>query len=185
VIVEKDVEPGTLVVAGTRAFTLDDTRVVKVAFGVPDNMLAKFRMGSPLPVQVDALGKTFTGHITEIAASADPESRVFNIEVSLPNSSGSLKEGMIASVQVDQAAPQTVAVVPLTALMTTQSGSNIYSVFAILEREGKQYAQLKSIRVGQTVGNSVAVEEGLIPGERIIINRTNQLNDGSAVKVIY
>jgi RND family efflux transporter MFP subunit len=184
VIVEKDVEPGTLVAAGTRAFTLDDTRVVKFAFGVPDSMLARFRMGSPLPVQVDALGTTFTGRITEIAASANPESRVFNIEVSLPNSNGSLKEGMIASFQIDQAAPQTVPVVPLTALMTTQSGSNIYSVFAVREREGRQYAQLKSIRVGQTVGNSVAVEEGLIPGERIIVNRTNQLNDGSAVKVI-
>jgi hypothetical protein len=34
---------------------LDDTRVVKVAFGVPDSMLAHFRMGWPLPVQVDAL----------------------------------------------------------------------------------------------------------------------------------
>jgi RND family efflux transporter MFP subunit len=184
VIVEKDVEPGTLVAAGTRAFTLDDTRVVKFAFGVPDSMLARFRMGSPLPVQVDALGTTFTGRITEIAASANPASRVFNIEVSLPNSNGSLKEGMIASVQIDQAAPQTVPVVPLTALMTTQSGSNIYSVFAVREREGRHYAQLKSIRVGQTVGNSVAVEQGLIPGERIIVNRTNQLNDGSAVKVI-
>ncbi len=184
VIVGKDVERGTLVAAGTRAFTLDDTRVVKVAFGVPDSMLAHFRTGSPLPVQVDALGKTFTGRITEIAASADPESRVFNIEVSLPNSDSSLKEGMIASVQIDQGTPQTVPVVPLTALMTTQSGSNVYSVFSIRERDGKQYAQLKSIRVGQTVGNSVAVEEGLTPGERIIINRTNQLNDGSAVKVI-
>ena len=35
VIVEKHVEPGSLVAAGTSAFTLDDTRVVKVNFGVP------------------------------------------------------------------------------------------------------------------------------------------------------
>src|SRR6202007_3451424 len=44
VIVEKRVEPGSLVAAGTRAFTLDDTRVVKVKFGVPDNMLAHFKL---------------------------------------------------------------------------------------------------------------------------------------------
>jgi hypothetical protein len=125
-----------------------------------------------------------TGHITQIAASANPESRVFNIEVSLSNGDGYLKEGMIASVQVEQATPQTVPVVPLTALMTAESGSNSYSVFAIRQREGKQFAELKSVRVGQTVGNSVAIEEGLIPGERIIVNRTNQLNDGSAVRVI-
>jgi multidrug efflux pump subunit AcrA (membrane-fusion protein) len=184
VVVEKDVERGTLVAAGTRAFTLDDTRVVKVAFGVPDSMLAHFRMGASLPVQVDALGNTLTGHINQIAASADRESRVFNIEVSLPNPDGCLKEGIIASVKIEQATPQTVPVVPLTALMTAESGSNNYSVFAIRERDGKQFAELKTVRVGQTVGNSVVIEEGLIPGERIIVNRTNQLSDGSAVRVI-
>jgi RND family efflux transporter MFP subunit len=184
VMVEKAVERGTLVAAGTRAFTLDDTRVVKVAFGVPDSMLAHFSMGSPLPVQIEAVRRTLTGHITEIAASANRESRVFNIEVTLPNGDGCLKEGMIASVRIEQANAQTVPVVPLTALITAGSGSNNYSVFAIREREGKQFAQLKSVRVGETAGNSVVIEEGLIPGERIIVNRTNQLSDGSMVRVI-
>jgi RND family efflux transporter MFP subunit len=184
VIVEKEVERGTLVAAGTRAFTLDDTRVVKVAFGVPDNMLAHFSMGLPLPVQIEAVGRTLTGHITEIAASANRESRVFNIEITLPNKDGCLKEGMIASVRIEQANAQTVPVVPLPALITAQSGSNNYSVFTIREREGKQFAELKSVRVGEAVGNSVVIEEGLIPGERIIVNRTNQLSDGSAVRVL-
>jgi RND family efflux transporter MFP subunit len=184
VIVEKDVERGTLAAAGTRAFTLDDTRVVKVAFGVPDSMLAHFSMGAPLPVQIEAVGGTLTGHITEIAASANRESRVFNIEVTLPNGDRCLKEGMIASVRIEQANAQTVPVVPLTALVTAGSGSNSYSVFTIQEREGKQFAELKSVRVGQTMGNSVVIEEGLIPGERIIVNRTNQLSDGSAVRVV-
>jgi RND family efflux transporter MFP subunit len=183
VIVEKDVERGTLAAAGTRAFTLDDTRVVKVAFGVPDSMLAHFKMGSPLPVQIEAVGRTLTGHITEIAASANRESRVFNIEVTLQNGDRCLKEGMIASVRIEQANPQTVPVVPLTALITAESGSNNYSVFTIREREGKQFAELKSVRVGETMGNSVVIEEGLIPGERIIVNRSNQLSDGSAVRI--
>jgi RND family efflux transporter MFP subunit len=157
---------------------------VKVAFGVPDSMLAHFSIGSPLPVQIEALGRSLTGRITEIAASANRESRVFNIEVTLPNRDGCLKEGMIASVRVEQANAQTVPVVPLTALITAQSGSNNYSVFTIREREGKQFSELKAVRVGETVGNSVVIEEGLIPGERIIINRTNQLNDGTAVRAI-
>lgn len=184
VIVNKEVERGTLAAAGTPAFTLNDTRVVKVAFGVPDSMLANFRMGSPLPVQIEALGRTLTGHITEIAASANRASRVFNIEVTLPNGDGCLKEGMIASVRIEQASAQTVPVVPLTALITAGSGSNNYSVFTIREREGKQFAELKSVRVGDTLGSSVVIEEGLIPGERIIVNRTNQLSDKSAVRVV-
>ena len=130
-----------------------------------------------MPVQLEALqGQTLTGRITEIAASANRESRVFNIEVSLPNRDRSLKVGMIASIRIKRADAQNVPVVPMTALMTAESGSKNYSVFTVKEREGKQFAQLKSVRIGENFGKSVVIDEGLTPGERIIVNRTNQLS---------
>ena len=185
VVVEKNVEPGSLVNAGTRAFTLDDTRVVKVNFGVPDSMLAHLKLGAVVPVQLEALqGRTLTGRITEIAASANRESRVFNVEVTLPNRDRSLRVGMIASIRIDQANAQTVPVVPMTALMTAESGSTDYSVFTVKERDGKKFAELQSVRIGQTFGKSVVIDEGLTPGERIIVNRTNQLSNGSPIRVV-
>ena len=185
VIVEKNVERGTLASAGTSAFTLDDTRVVKVNFGVPDSMLAYLKLGDEVPVRLEALqGRTLTGRITQIAASANRESRVFNIEVSLPNRDRSLKVGMIASIRIERGDTQTVPVVPMTALMTAESGSTNYSVFTVKEREGKQFAQLKSVRIGETFGKSVVIDQGLTPGERIIVNRTNQLTDGSPIRVV-
>ena len=183
VIIEKDVERGDLVATGTRAFILDDIRVVKVNFGVPDSMLSHFKMGLPLPVQIDALGRTLMGRVTEIAASANSQSRVFNIQVTLPNRDRSLRVGMIASVRIDQGTPQSAPVVPMTALITAGSGTNNYSVFTIQERDGKQFAQLRSVRIGEAVGKSVVINEGLLPGERIIVNRTNQLNDGNLVRI--
>jgi RND family efflux transporter MFP subunit len=185
VIVEKNVEPGSLVAAGTSAFALDDTRVVKVIFGVPDSMLAYLKLGAPVPVLLEALqGRTLTGRITEIAASANRQSRVFNIEVSLPNRDRSLRVGMIASIRIERADAQNVPVVPMTALMTAESGSKNYSVFTVKERDGKQFAQLKSVRIGETFGKSVVIDEGLTPGEQIIVNRTNQLSDGSPIRAI-
>ncbi|HLH07819.1 MAG TPA: efflux RND transporter periplasmic adaptor subunit [Terriglobales bacterium] len=185
IIIEKNVEPGSLVAAGSQAFTLDDTRVVKVNFGVPDNMLGHLKLGADVPVHVEALqGKTLTGRITEIAASANRESRVFNIEVTLPNRDRSLKVGMIASIRIERGDAQSVVVIPMTALMTAESGSNNYSVFTVTERDGKQVAQLKSVRTGETFGKSVVIDEGLTPGERIVVNRTNQLSDGSPVRVV-
>jgi RND family efflux transporter MFP subunit len=185
VIVEKNVEPGSLVATGSNAFTLDDTRVVKVNFGVPDSMLAHLKLGAAVPVQLEALqGQTLTGRITEIAGSANRESRVFNVEVTLPNRDRSLRVGMIAAIRIEQANAQTVPVVPLSALMTAESGSNSYSVFTVEERDGKQFAQLKSVRVGETYGKSVVIDQGLTPGERIIVNRTNQLSDRSPIRVI-
>jgi RND family efflux transporter MFP subunit len=184
VIVEKNVEPGSLVAAGTSAFALDDTRVVKVNFGVPESMLAYLKLGAEVPVRLDAQGRTLPGRITEIAASANRESRVFNVEVSLPNRDRSLKVGMIANIRIERGDPQAVPVVPMTALMTAESGSTTYSVFTVKENDGKQFAQLKSVRIGETFGKSVVIDEGLAPGERIIVNRTNQLSDGSPIRVV-
>jgi RND family efflux transporter MFP subunit len=185
VIVAKEVERGSLVAPGTNAFTVADTRVVKMEFGVPDSMLAHFKTGAPQPVEVEALqGRNLSGRITEIAASANRDSRVFTIQVSLPNRDRALKVGMIASIHVQQADAQKVPLVPVTALITAQSGSSNYSVFTLSERDGKQFAQLRSVRIGETIGRSVVISEGLTPGDRIITNRTNQLTDGSQVRVL-
>ena len=185
VIIEKNMERGSLVAAGTSAFTVADTRVVKMEFGVPDKMLSHLKIGAALPVEVETLqGRTLTGRITEIAASANRDSRVFNIQVSLPNRDHLLKVGMIASVRLEQADARSVPLVPVTALMTAQSGSSDYSVFTLKEESGKQFAKLQRVNIGPTIGRSVAINEGLIPGERIIVNRTNQLNDGTQVRII-
>ena len=186
VIVSREVEPGSLVASGSTGFTIADTRVVKVEFGVPDGMLAHFKMGAAVPVSVDALGPTpLTGHITQIAASADRDSRVFNIQISLPNRDRALKLGMIASVEIRQAGGRRpMPLVPVTALSTTESGSDNFSVFVVREDNGRQLAQLRSVRIGETVGRSIAIREGLIPGDRIIVNRPNQLADGGAVRIV-
>ena len=185
VITSKDVESGSLVASGAAGFTLADTRVVKVQFGVPDEMLSRFKIGSSVPVQVAALSeRPFNGRITEIAASADRDSRVFNIQVSLPNRDRALKVGMIASVDISQPGARQMPLVPLVALSAAESGAARFSVFVVRDENGKQMAQLRSVRTGETVGRLIAVSEGLLPGDRIIVTRTNQLVDGSPVHVI-
>lgn len=183
-IVSKMVEPGSLVSNGTTGFTVADARVVKIEFGVPDSMLRHFHLGASLRVDVEAASvPPLTGTITQVAASANQDSRVFDVQVSLPNRDRSLKVGMIASVQIEQQEDvQTVPMLPVTALSTAESGSTNFSVFVVREENGKQYAKLRSVRVGETIGRSVAIEQGLTPGERIIVNRPDQLPDGALVR---
>jgi multidrug efflux system membrane fusion protein len=90
---KRAVEAGTLVSAGTLGFTVADTTSVKFVFGAPDVLLGKLRLGMPLGVHVDALGGDVDGSITRIAPSADPKSRVFEIEITIPNADGRLKNG--------------------------------------------------------------------------------------------
>jgi hypothetical protein len=38
------------------------------------------------------------------------------------------------------------------------------------------------VRVGQIIDRSAVIDEGIQPGDRIILERTNQLADGSVVR---
>ena len=101
VVLEKRVEPGTLVGRGTPVFRLGDVDTVRMAFGVPDTLVTRLRLGAVLPVHVDAFpDESFQGRIREIAAAADSATRLYRVEVSIPNAKQLLKAGMMGKVSV-------------------------------------------------------------------------------------
>lgn len=188
VLLQRKVEVGTLVAASTVAFTLADTTDVKAAFGVPDLALRSLHLGDTLNITTDAVaGTEFPGHISRISPSADQNSRVFEIEVTIPNQTNLLKPGMVASLQVIEGGAEALAtavVVPLTAIVRSRDDPNSYAVFVIDEGSGKQIARLRNVSLGETVGNTVAVTGGLQPGERVITTGATLVADGEQVQVI-
>ncbi len=163
-----------------------DIRSVKVVFGVPDLMLRDLQLGSPLAITTEPMsGTEFPGRITNISPAADPKSRVFNIEITVPNPHHQLKPGMIASLQVAGGTlPEPIAVVPLSAIVRPRDNPDGYAVFVVEAHDGQQVARLRHVNVGAVYGNMIAVPEGLKVGERIIVTGTAQLVDGQQVRVI-
>jgi RND family efflux transporter MFP subunit len=188
VVLERRVEIGTLVAAGTPGFVLADMTSVKAVFGVPDLALQSMKLGATLMLTTDgAPGTEFTGHISRISPSADQTSRVFEVEVTIPNPQGLLKPGMIASLAVSEGAAGMaveVPVVPLTAVTRSKENPNLYAVFVIEQREGRQFARLRHVELGEAFGNSMAVKSGLKAGEQVITTGATQIVDGESVQVI-
>jgi len=186
VVIERKVEIGQLVSTGTPAFVLADLSSVKAAFGVPDLAIQNFKLGDTLTMATDAVpGTEFTGHISRIAPAADQSSRVFDVEVTIPNPQGLLKPGMIASIAVTEAAASAeVPVVPLTAITRSQADPNAYAVLVIEEVGGKHIARMRNVTLGESSGNSVIVNSGVKPGETVITTGVSQVADGEEVHVI-
>ncbi|HEV3469671.1 MAG TPA: efflux RND transporter periplasmic adaptor subunit [Pyrinomonadaceae bacterium] len=186
VVLERKVEVGALVGQGTPAFVLADLTSVKAAFGVPDLALQHIRAGDTLGLVTDALpGQEFTGHVSRVSPSADPNSRVFDVEVTIPNRQGLLKPGMIASIQVrEEGARAEVTVVPLTAVVASKEGTNAYAVYVVAEQGGKQHARLRRVTLGEAFGNSIAVTEGVEAGELVVTTGATLVADGEQVQVI-
>lgn len=187
VVIERKIELGTLVGQGTPAFVLADLTFVKAAFGVPDLALQGLKLGDVLQLTTDGVpGRQFSGHISRISPSADQNSRVFEVEVTIANPDGALKPGMIASLGVNEGggSPVQVPVVPLTAITRAKDNSNSYAVFVIEERGGKHFAQPRNVTLGDSMGNAVAITSGVKQGELVITTGAGQVADGEEVQII-
>lgn len=187
VIIDRKIEVGALVSTGATAFTLADLTSVKAAFGVPDLALQSLQMGDTLKITTDALpGEEMIGHISRISPSADQNSRVFDVEVTIPNPEGKLKPGMIAALSVGESAGTQVEVpvVPLTAITRSKDNPNSYAVLVIEQRDGKPVARLRPVTLGESFGNSVAIKEGVRAGETVITTGVTQVADGDVVQVM-
>ena len=187
VVIERKVEMGTLVGQGTAAFVLADLSVVKAVFGVPDTSLPSMKLGDALTITADATpGTEFSGHISRISPSADQSSRAFEIEVTIPNPDGVLKPGMIASLNASEgtAAAVPMPVVPLTAITHAPENPAAYAVMVMEEREGKHFARLRPVALGESIGNAIVIKSGLQAGELVVTTGATQIADGEQVSVV-
>ena len=183
VILRRSVEVGSLAGPTAAAFSLADTRVVKVVFGVPDVVVAGLKLGQTLPIQAEALpGVRLEGRITRISPSADPNSRVFEVEAALLNPQGRLKVGMLATLQLGSEAGTRRSSSPRR--HRTAGGDTAgYAVYVVATHRQRRRNFAASGSAGS--GNLIAVREGLRAGERVIVRGATIVTDGQAVQILH
>lgn len=188
VVLSRNVEVGTLAAAGTVGFTIADLKRVKAVFGVPDHVVPRVQIGTPLPVTSEAFGTVeFPGRVTAVSPSADAQSRVFNIEVTIPNDKAQLKAGMIASVEVAARSSGEIPAGSPTVSVSAVVKSPKSGGFAVFVAEGTAetaVARSRDVSLGRISGNRVAVTAGLKVGDRVVVSGASLLTDGDAVRVI-
>ena len=186
VVLKRSVEAGDLAQPGQVGVTLAEVGTVKVVFGVPDVVMAHLALGRPQAITVEALpGPPLEGRITRIAPAADPQSRTFDVEVSVPNSGDRLKVGEIASLALGETAPaQAGMAVPLTAVVRDPDQPK---GFAVLVAEGAGdtvTARLRPVELGDAYGNMITVRKGVTRGERVLTTGATIVRNGATVHII-
>jgi multidrug efflux system membrane fusion protein len=190
IVVERRIEAGSLVGAGSVAFVVADLANVKAVFGVPDSLVHRLTPGQALQVTTEAFpGTMFNGRISAIAPAADAETRVFTVEVTIANRDGRLRPGMIGAIDIPTEAPvasagPAAASVPLAAIVRSPENADAYAVFVVQSGETGEVVRARSVTLGPATGNAVTVLQGLQPGERVVVMGAALLTDGETVRVI-
>ena len=184
-VLSRSVEIGALVGSGTQAFVLADTHLVKAVFGVPDTRVGFAKLGAPQSVETSSLPGEFHGRITSISPSADPKSRVFSVEVTIPNRDDRLKPGMIATLTLGaEKLERPTTVVPLSAVVRSSQHADGFAVFVVSKQGEKSVVSERIVEIGDTLGNSISILKGISPGETVVVTGGTLIKNGDQVKVI-
>ena len=186
-VLRRGIEVGTLVSAGTPAFAVGSLRAVKVVFGVPDVVVGSLRPGATQRVTVEAVpGVVFTGRFTRVAPVADATSRMFEAEVTILNTDGRLKPGMIAALELaaSPSAPAPALLVPLHAVVRPPGATTGFAVYVVDSVAGREVARHRPVELGDLRGSMIEATRGLTGGERVIVRGATLVVDAQAVHII-
>ncbi|MXV75492.1 efflux RND transporter periplasmic adaptor subunit [Candidatus Poribacteria bacterium] len=172
-ITQQHVTVGTTVEKSDVLFSILDTDIVWVQGEVHEDTLAliqdKWQIGSEVRVHVAAYPETiYTGKISGISDVVEPEEQTVHFWSEIENPDYQLKPGMFAEQTIVLEKGVDVLSVPLEAVIE-DGGSR----FVFVEY-GATYTR-HEIVVGNKDDRYIEVRDGLLPGERVVVQGTHQL----------
>ena len=175
-ISKKLVEAGQNVAPGQPVAMLVDIRQVKVKINVPEDEIAKIKVGQVLRFTVSSLpGETFTARITEKGVVADPVTRSYEVKAMTANRNRQLLPGMVCDVYLQ--GPKTASLT-LPANIIQIDLDNRPFVWTVVGG----VAQRRYVTLGESVGDDIEIAGGLSPHDRVIVEGQQKVSNGMKVQ---
>ncbi|MEE9307370.1 MAG: efflux RND transporter periplasmic adaptor subunit [Spirochaetia bacterium] len=177
------VEVGEKAGRDTLLFTLFNTDTVYAQVEVAESDLIGLRAGQEADLRFEAdLQQTVQGKIELIAPYINPKTRTARVRISLDNSRGDYIPGMFARVRIFTGEAKEQVTVPHQTVLTDPQALPAGNAVVYVVRNERAFRQ--EVVVGQRVGDSVVILEGLKEGEAVVLDSSLGLRDGTDVEVV-
>jgi membrane fusion protein, multidrug efflux system len=185
-IAEFHAELGDFVRPGSPVATLVDLSRVRLRVGLTAAELELVAVDDQLEVQFDDLGgRRFVATLRSISPLADPRTGTYAAELWLDNPDGKLRQGMIGRVELgddaDRRAGRSESLTILRAAVVRREAG--FAVWVVEEVDGQTRVSARSLTLGRSGPERVAVLDGLKPGDRVVTDGMFALREGAAVSI--
>ncbi|MBV9888091.1 MAG: efflux RND transporter periplasmic adaptor subunit [Acidobacteria bacterium] len=171
------VRVGDRVQVTTLLTTVDEPGPVEAYIYVPADRARNLRIGVPVHL-VDTAGKDLAdSKITFISPQVDTDTQTVLAKATVQNSRDTLRISQQVRAQLIWGTHEGT-VIPILAV-TRINGE--FFAFLSEKDSGKTVARQKLLKVGDTVGNNYAVQDGIKAGDHIIVSGLQFLRDGAPV----
>ena len=163
---------------------LTQTRPINVVFAVPADRAPEIsrRWQSGELLRVDAFdrdGRSLlsSGRLDSADNVVDPATSTVKLKAVFDNTDGALFPNQFVNARITIATLQNQTLVPGAAVQRGTPGTFVYVVGT------DSTVAIRTVTVGAANGDTVAINSGLKAGDRVVVDGTDKLRDGSKVEV--
>lgn len=173
VVTAKTVEPGILAIPGAPLLTIEREGAYRLEASVEESHLGEIRLGQPVSVTLDGIGRTIESRVSEIVPAVDAASRSYTVKIDLPPLA-ILRSGTFGRAAF-QSGRRAVTTIPAKALVER---GQLQSV--MVAENG--IVRTRLVTSGQKDKDRMEILSGLNAGEKVIFPIPQGLTDGSRVE---
>jgi len=180
-ITVRDTDVGQLITAGAsrELFRLAQTDTLRVFVGVPQTLSRAVVPGVNAELTLAELpGRKFAAKVVRTAGAMDASSRTLLTELEVDNHRGEIFSGGYVQVRFIDAKAIAALTLPSNTLLFRAEGMQV----GVVGPGGK--VALRSVKLGRDFGKTVEVLEGITTADRVILNPSDSLTAGTAVRLV-
>jgi RND family efflux transporter MFP subunit len=165
--------------SGSQLFRMQQISPLRVYVNVPQAFADLVKIGTEGDLALDEFpGRKFLGHVTNTARAIDPTSRTLLTELQVPNETGELFPGAYALITLQVADKNGILTIPSNALLFRSEGPTV----GLVGTDGK--VEIREITINLNLGDKLEVSDGLSIADQVIVNPSDSLANGMAVRIL-
>lgn len=182
IVTERNTDVGALINGGTGSgaamFVVSDSKKLRLYVNVPQNYLPSIKLGAKASVSVpEYAGRSFPATVEASAQSVDIASGTTRMQLVLDNSTGELRPGAYADVQLNLTRDTQPLSIPASALIFNNSGLRVATVTPA------DKVLFKTVTIARDLGREIEIATGLSADDRVIVTPLDGISDGDQVRI--
>jgi multidrug efflux system membrane fusion protein len=182
----RQVDPGNIIHATdtTGLAVITQLEPITVIFTIPEDNLpevyTKFKAGERLPVYAynrEQTKRLSSGYLRSLDNQIDPSSGTIKLRAEFANKDHMLFPNQFVNARLLLETRHGAILVPTAVIQRSPQGPFVYLV------KPDHTVTVRQVRLGPTEGDQTAIDEGLSPGDLVVLEGAERLREGSKVEL--
>jgi membrane fusion protein, multidrug efflux system len=180
------VDPGNIIHATdtTGLCVITQLEPITVVFTIPEDhlppVLDRLKAGERLPVEAynrEQSKKLATGVLLTLDNQIDTNTGTVRLKAEFANKDHGLFPNQFVNARLLLETKRGTTVIPTAAIQRSPQGAFVYLV------QADQTVKVQPVRLGPTEGDNTGIDEGLSPGDLVVVEGVERLRQGSRVEL--